>query len=146
MAVETRPVGNTDVPPAAHRQTRMARFIRWADDYTLWAFNPPAALAPGASPTRRSGTLEPTNGDELVPLLTAVVSAGSINDPVATLRHLERIRSTVDKRLEDLHEESAQAVRLLRRRGWSFGRIAAETGISNVRVAQLARASLGRGR
>ncbi len=138
MAIDTRPAGNTDVPPAAHRQTRMARFIRWADDYTLWAFNPPAALAPGASPTRRSGTFEPR--------ATLEMTGGSADDPVATLRDLERVRSTVDKRLEDLHEESAQAVRLLRRRGWSFGRIAAETGISNVRVAQLARASLGRGR
>lgn len=132
MAVETRPAGNTVVPPAAHRETRMARFIRWADDYTLWAFNPPAALAVSASPTRRLGAQMP-------------VDAGADDDPVAALRDLERLRCAADKRLEDLLEESAQAVRLLRRRGWSFGRIAAETGISNVRVAQLARASLGRG-
>ncbi|MFE6509283.1 hypothetical protein ACFVDI_19695 [Nocardioides sp. NPDC057767] len=132
MAVETRPARDTDVPLTAHRETRMARFIRWADDYTMWAFNPPAALAVGASPTRRQGAPLPVDAD--------------VDDPVAVLRDLERLRCTVDKRLEDLHEESAQAVRLLRRRGWSFGRIAAETGISNVRVAQLARASLGRGR
>jgi DNA-directed RNA polymerase specialized sigma24 family protein len=131
MAVETRPTRNTDVPPTVHRETRMARFIRWADDYTLWAFNPPAALIAGASPTRRAGAQAP--------------ASAPVDDPVATLRDLERLRCTVDKRLEDLHEESAQVVRLLRRRGWSFGRIAAETGISNVRVAQLARASLGRG-
>ncbi|OIJ25634.1 hypothetical protein [Nocardioides luteus] len=105
----------------------MARFIRWADDYTLWAFNPPAALAPDGSPTRRARADQP-------------------DDPVATLRELEDRRSRVDKHLEDLHDESAMAVRMLRRRGWSFGRIAAETGIPNQRVAQLARSSLGAGR
>jgi DNA-directed RNA polymerase specialized sigma24 family protein len=109
----------------------MARFIRWADDYTLWAFNPPDALAPGGSPTRRSGADQCDDQPE---------------DPAATLRDLEHERSRFDRHLEDLHEESARAVRMLRRRGWSFGRIAAETGISNQRVAQLARSSLGAGR
>ena len=129
MAAEvTRPVGNVDVPNRFHRESRMARLIRWADDYTLWAFNPPDALAPGGSPTRRAIAHLP-------------------DDPAATPRDLEHQRSQVDRHLEDLNDESARAVRLLlRRRGWSFGRIAAETGISNQRVAQLARSSLGSGR
>ncbi|MDQ4110451.1 MAG: hypothetical protein M3306_05035 [Actinomycetota bacterium] len=127
MAAEaTRPVDHVDVPNI-HRESRMARLIRWADDYTLWAFNPPDALAPGGSPTRRA-------------------IADLPDDPAATLRDLENQRSQVDRHLEDLHDASARAVRLLRRRGWSFGRIAAETGISNQRVAQLARSSLGAGR
>ncbi|MER7559308.1 hypothetical protein ABTZ46_20355 [Nocardioides sp. NPDC126508] len=127
MAAEvTRPATDVDVPTRFH-QSRMARFIRWADDYTLWAFNPPDVLAPGGSPTRRARADQP-------------------DDPVATLRDLEDRRSKVDKHLEDLYDESALAVRMLRRRGWSFGRIAAETGITNQRVAQLARSSLGAGR
>ena len=127
MAAEvTRPVGNVDVPNRFHRESRMARLIRWADDYTLWAFNPPDALAPGGSPSRRAGADHP-------------------EDPAETLRDLERERRMFDRHLEDLHEESARAVRMLRRRGWSFGRIAAETGVSNQRVAQLARSSLGTG-
>ena len=128
MAAEvTRPAKDVDVPTRFHHQSRMARFIRWADDYTLWAFNPPDVLAPGGSPTRRARGARP-------------------DDPVAILRELEDRRSKVDRHLEDLHDESALAVRMLRRRGWSFGRIAAETGISNQRVAQLARSSLGAGR
>lgn len=123
----TPPVGDVDVPNRFHRESRMARLIRWADDYTLWAFNPPDALAPGGSPTRRA-------------------IADLPDDPAATLRDLENQRSQVDRHLEDLHDESARAVRLLRRRGWSFGRIAAETGISSQRVAQLARSSLGAAR
>jgi transcriptional regulator with XRE-family HTH domain len=51
-----------------------------------------------------------------------------------------------DKHLADLHDESARAVRTPQRRGWSFRRIAAETGISNQRVAQVARSSTGAGR
>ncbi|WP_406028216.1 hypothetical protein OH802_12230 [Nocardioides sp. NBC_00850] len=123
----TPPVGDVDVPNRFHRESRMARFIRWADDYTLWAFNPPDVLAPGGSPSRRA-------------------IADLPDDPAATLRDLENQRCQVDRHLEDLHDESARAVRLLRRRGWSFGRIAAETGISNQRVAQLARSSLGAAR
>lgn len=123
----TRPVGHVDVPNRFHRESRMARLIRWADDYTLWAFNPPDALAPGGSPSSRAG-------------------AGQPEDPAATLRDLEHERSMFDRHLDDLHEESARAVRMLRRRGWSFGRIAAETGISIQRVAQLARSSLGAAR
>ncbi|MFI5624759.1 hypothetical protein ACIA03_14955 [Nocardioides sp. NPDC051685] len=136
MAAEATRLADGDVPTRAHHGSRIARFIRWADDYTLWAFNPPEVLAPGGSPTRRSG--ESRQVDPVGPVQP--------EDPAATLRDLEIQRCRVDKRLEVLQEESAQAVRMLRRQGWSFGRIAAETGISNQRVAQLARSSLGTGR
>lgn len=66
-----------------------------------------------------------------------------LDDPVLALRTTEDQRRHLMMCLDGLQADSARAVRALRRRGWSFARIAGETGLSNRRVAELARASRG---
>ena len=63
-----------------------------------------------------------------------------LDDPVVTLRNTEDLGRHVLACLEELQAESPRAVRALRRRGWSFAQIGGETGLSNRRVAELARA------
>lgn len=55
---------DVELPPAAaYWGSRLARFIRWADDHTHWALNPRGALSPGGSPTRPSCAAQPTGSE-----------------------------------------------------------------------------------
>ncbi|RHW27033.1 hypothetical protein D0Z08_10165 [Nocardioides immobilis] len=62
-----------------------------------------------------------------------------LGDPVLTLRNAERLRRHLMACLDELEVDGPRAVRALRRRGWSFARIAGETGLSDRRVADFAR-------
>lgn len=75
-----------------------------------------------------------------------------IHELAGTEGALERIRlvgdfyAALDAELERIAQVRLEAVRELRTQGWSYARIAAATGLSSGRVAQLAREAKSGGR
>lgn len=62
-----------------------------------------------------------------------------IEDPLATIRGVGDFFAAIDHELERIAEVRLRAVGALRQQGWSYDRIAAATGLSKGRVAQLVR-------
>lgn len=62
-----------------------------------------------------------------------------VEDPLATIRAVGDFFAALDHELERVAEVRLRAVAALRQQGWSYDRIAAATGLSKGRVAQLAR-------
>jgi hypothetical protein len=60
-------------------------------------------------------------------------------DPLLVIRAVNNAFAAMDHELERFARVRIMAVRSLRRQGWSYDRIAEATGLSKVRVAQLAR-------
>lgn len=58
-------------------------------------------------------------------------------DPVETIRGVGDAFAAMDVELGRLADVRLEAINELRREGWSYDRIAAETGLSKGRVAQL---------
>lgn len=130
--------------------TRTARFLSRVDAVVLRAFHPPRIRPARTRRARRPEASNHVSAD--VPdtintisqlLATERERTRYLDDPIMTLRNTERLRHHLVACLDELQTESPRAVRTLRRRGWSFARIAGETGLSHRRVAELARASHG---
>ena len=62
-----------------------------------------------------------------------------VEDPLATIRGVGDFFAAIDHELERIAEVRLRAVGALRQQGWSYDRIAAATGLSKGRVAQLVR-------
>jgi len=69
---------------------------------------------------------------------------GTVVDAVARVRAVGDAFAALDGELERLALVGLRAVQELRTLGWSYDRIAAETGLSKGRVAQLCRDPRGR--
>lgn len=69
-----------------------------------------------------------------------------LEDAVITVRSAGDFFAQLDLEMEAITEVRARAVRRLRSDGWAYTRIAAETGLSYARVAQLARSAGAGGR
>jgi DNA-directed RNA polymerase specialized sigma24 family protein len=63
----------------------------------------------------------------------------AIEEPVAAARAVGDVFAALDAELERVAAVRLNAVRALRREGWSYERIADATGLSKGRVAQLSR-------
>lgn len=129
------------------------------NDYTLWAFNPQPELTsrydrrpghvpipglPAPSPTSSHAPgLEISNLGTILNILDderrRIVET---EDPVRIVSELEELRTALGLFFGELDSETPRAVRALRRRGWSFQRIATASGVTPARVGQLARATL----
>lgn len=68
-----------------------------------------------------------------------VTRVRAIEDPLKTVQEVGETFAAVDEALADLLLLRLRAISELREEGWSYDRIAAETGLSKPRVAQLAR-------
>jgi hypothetical protein len=128
--------------------------LRWADRYTLWAFGPPRPLSrlthPPSSGPHTAETTGSKSGSSAVGLVTDLVAqererANSWQDPVRTLREVDLLATRLSASVADLRSHLPGAVRTLRRRGWSFDQIAAQSGLPIARVIKLARESRTRG-
>lgn len=62
-----------------------------------------------------------------------------VQDPLGTVRAVGDFFAAIDHELERIAEVRLRAVGVLREQGWSYDRIAAATGLSKGRVAQLVR-------
>lgn len=128
----------------------LTRILRRLDNYTIWAFNPPAAL--GGRPSARhdiavtgrgAGTvlaeqdLRLARVSELID--SAVEHVRSLDDPAERVREVESLTGRVLSLLDSLRAEAPPAVRALRRQGLSFAEISARTGLSRERVIELCR-------
>jgi hypothetical protein len=132
-----------------------ASALSWADRYTLWAFNPARPMVRGARPpshrpctgSEDASPAEAKSAPELVSQLVAEERerASSWQDPVRTLRELDVLATHLSSSVADLRSDLPQAVRTLRRRGWSFEQIATRSGLTVTRVIELARESRARG-
>ena len=94
----------------------------------------PRRRAPRAG--ARPGDLSPQLRDAL---RDEAARLGDIEDPVTAARAVGDAFAALDTELERLARVRLAAVRALRREGWSYARIAAATGVSKGRVAQLVR-------
>lgn len=126
--------------------------LRWADRYTLWAFNPPQAVTRGgrsaARPCTRSEP-ESRSGPSTAELVAQLVAremerANARQDPVRTLGEVDLLAAHLLASVADLRSVLPPALRTLRRRGWSFEQIAAHSGLTMSRVIELARESRAR--
>lgn len=99
-------------------------------------------LCHGAMPPRtrragaRRGTLSPAVREAI---RAEVARLNAIEDPAAVVRAVGDTFAAMDAELERIAKVRLKAVRKLRRQGWSYDKIAADTGLSKGRVAQLAR-------
>jgi hypothetical protein len=129
--------------------------LRWADRYALRAFNPARATSraprlPSSRPCTGSESVSPAGATTVPELVSQLVAeererASAWQDPVRTLRELDALATHFARGVADLHSDLPQAVRTLRRRGWSFEQIAARSGLTLTRVIELARESRARG-
>jgi DNA-directed RNA polymerase specialized sigma24 family protein len=106
------------------------------DHYTLWTETVTASARP-----RRSGS-RPAS---LSPAVRAALRGeaqrlADLGDPVAVIRATADTFAALDAELERIAAVRLAAVARLRTEGWSYDRIAAATGLSKGRVAQLSRA------
>jgi uncharacterized protein YerC len=67
-------------------------------------------------------------------------------DSVEVIRAVGDFFAQLDFDLEQVADVREDAVRQLRQQGWSYARIAEATGLSQARVAQVARATRAGGR
>lgn len=58
-------------------------------------------------------------------------------DPVAVTKQVGNFFAAIDRELERVANVRLAAIAAMRAQGWSYDRIAAETGLSKARVAQL---------
>ena len=98
---------------------------------------PPRQRRAGA----RRGALSPQVRD---PLRAEGERLAALGEPLAVIRGVGDAFAALDGELERLARPRLDAVRALRRDGWSYDRIASATGLSKGRVAQLARDPRGR--
>ncbi len=98
---------------------------------------PPRPRRAGA----RRGALSPELRDTLRAEANRLAALG---EPLAVIRGVGDTFAALDGELERLARPRLDAVRALRREGWSYDRIATATGLSKGRVAQLARDQRGR--
>lgn len=101
------------------------------DLYTLWHGGmPPRPRRAGA----RRGSISP----ELQSAIRAEAERlAAMPDPVLTTKAVGDLFAAIDRELDRVAKVRLKAVRELRRGGWSYDRIAAATGLSKGRVAQL---------
>ena len=86
---------------------------------------------------------------ELSPQLQAAITAEAARlaepeDPLVVIAGVGNVFATLDDALAELALPRLVAVAQLRRQGWSYDKIAAETNLSKGRVAQLAREAKAR--
>ncbi len=89
----------------------------------------------------RRGALSADLRDALRAEADRLAAAG---EPVPVIKAVGDAFAALDGELERLAQARLDAVRALRRQGWSYDRIATATGLSKGRVAQLARDPRGR--
>lgn len=104
-------------------------------------------VSPARRPTRqhragyRPGKLSP----ELQKAITAeAVRLSEPEDPLSVIAAVGDVFASLDDALAELALPRLKAIAQLRRQGWSYDRIAAETMLSKGRVAQLAREARAR--
>lgn len=126
-----------------HRFTlrrRKQRASSHTEVYTQWAWSVPQ---PGR--VRRAGARPGVLAKDLrTALRQEATRLSAITDPVARIKAVGDAFAALDTELERLALVRLQAVRDLRGLGWSYDRIAAGTGLSKGRVAQLCRDDRGR--
>lgn len=69
-----------------------------------------------------------------------------IDDPVQAVTAVSDVLAALNDEIERIAAVRLEGVRTLRRRRWSYDRIAEATGLSKSRAAQLSREVRGRGR
>lgn len=89
----------------------------------------------------RRGALSPEVRDAL---RTEADRLAKLGEPLEVIKAVGDAFAALDGELERLARPRLEAVRALRRDGWSYDRIATATGLSKGRVAQLARDVRGR--
>lgn len=93
-------------------------------------------------PPRRRAARSGARPGDLSPELRAAIREeakrlGATGGPVEQIRSVGDAFAALDGELERIAKVRLAAVRRLRRDGWSYDRIAEETGLSKGRVAQL---------
>jgi DNA-directed RNA polymerase specialized sigma24 family protein len=92
--------------------------------------------------SRRAGSREGALSERLRAALEAEGSRlAKVEDPVEAIRAVGDFNAQLDLELEFIVDVRRHAVRALREDGWTYQRIAEATGLSEARVAQLARSS-----
>lgn len=66
-----------------------------------------------------------------------------LEDPVAAIRRADALERVAQEQIRQARQESAVAVRRLRRLGWTFDDIAIATGLTPREVGDLARTTRG---
>ncbi|GAA2735251.1 hypothetical protein GCM10009867_17130 [Pedococcus aerophilus] len=92
------------------------------------------------SKQRRAGYRPGTLSRELADAITAEAARlDEPTEPLAVIAGVGEVFASLDDALAELALPRLKAIADLRRQGWSYDRIAAETKLSKGRVAQLAR-------
>ncbi|NUR14912.1 hypothetical protein [Terrabacter sp. C0L_2] len=87
---------------------------------------------------RRAGARRGSISPELQSAIRAEAERlAAMPDPVLTTKAVGDLFAAIDRELDRVAKVRLKAVRELRRGGWSYDRIAAATGLSKGRVAQL---------
>ncbi len=95
--------------------------------------------------TRRAGARRGTLSREVRQALRAeTMRLDGMSDPLRQAKAVGDFFAALDAELEAVAMVRLQAVRELRALGWSYDRIARETGLSKGRVAQLVKDPRGR--
>jgi hypothetical protein len=109
--------------------------------YTPWGGGMPPGLG------RRAGSRPGTISAELeAALAREAMNLAAVTDAVDQVKAVNDFFAQLDYELEAVARVRLQAVADLRGEGWSYDRIAAATGLSKARVAQLSRAARAAGR
>lgn len=99
--------------------------------YTLWHGHVP-------TPSRRAGARRGALSEEVRSSLRSEVKRlDDLPDPLAQAKAVGDFFAALDAELESVAAVRLEAVQRLRAMGWSYDRIARETGLSKGRVAQL---------
>jgi hypothetical protein len=88
---------------------------------------------------KRAGFRDVRVSQALSHALEAEALALKTDDPVETIKNVNDFFAGLDVEVERVAKVRLEAVTRLREAGWPYGRIAAATGLSRQRVAELAR-------